>query len=197
MSENSEHSLKLEEGNLNLLQRNLADFLTLSRGIIGLIVLSLSFVGKSAYLAVVILTLIGGATDILDGKAARRYLRENRQSRLGKYDVETDNLFVLCVVAYLSFSEIVIPKVAGLGWIGLALTAIVLSKRKAQILILFETTGVISLLIITGLYNLRIFVLVIAPTVISGVLINHKRVLYLVFDYLPKLYSNWRLNIRP
>jgi len=75
--------------------------------------------------------------------------------------------------------------------------AIVLSKGKAQILILFETAGVIALLIITGLYNLKIFALIIAPTVIAGVLINHKRVLYLVFDYWPKLYSNWKLNIKP
>jgi len=197
MSENSERSLKLEEGNLYFWKRNLADFLTLSRAIIGLTILSLSFIGKDAYIAVVILALIGGATDIFDGKSARRYLRENRQSRLGKYDVEVDNFFVLCVIAYLSFSEIVIPMVAGLGWIGLALMAIVLSKGRAQILILFETAGVIALLIITGLYNLKIFALVIFPTVIAGVLINYKRVLYLVFDYWPRLYSDWQRNIKP
>ncbi len=197
MSENGECSLKLEEGFFYFLKRNLADFLTLSRAIIGLTILSLSFIGKDDYILVVMLALIGGATDIFDGKAARRYLRENRQSRLGKYDVEIDNFFVLCIIAYLSFSEIVIPKVAGLGWIGLALMAIVLSKGRAQILILFETAGVIALLIITGLYDLKIFASVIFPTVITGVLINHKRVLYLVFDYWPKLYSNWKLNIKP
>lgn len=197
MSENSERSLKLEEGNLYFWKRNLADFLTLSRAIIGLTILSLSFIGKDAYIAVVILALIGGATDIFDGKSARRYLRENRQSRLGKYDVEVDNFFVLCVIAYLSFSEIVIPMTAGLGWIGLALMAIVLSKGRAQILILFETAGVIALLIITGLYHLKIFALVIFPTVIAGVLINYKRVLYLVFDYWPRLYSDWQRNIKP
>ena len=115
MSENGERSLKLEEGNLYFWKRNLADFLTLSRAIIGLTILSLSFIGKDAYIAIVTLALIGGATDIFDGKSARRYLRENRQSRLGKYDVEVDNFFVLCIIAYLSFSEIVIPMVAGLG----------------------------------------------------------------------------------
>ena len=197
MIRNDKCSPEVESRTISPLKENLADFLTLSRAIIGLTILSLSFIGKDAYIAVVILALIGGATDIFDGKAARRYLRENRQSKLGKYDVEIDNLFVLCVIAYLSFSEIVIPKVAGLGWIGLALTAIVLSKGKAQILILFETAGVIALLIITGLYNLKIFALIIAPTVIAGVLINHKRVLYLVFDYWPKLYSNWKRNIKP
>ena len=197
MIRNNKPSPVVESRILSPLKENLADFLTLSRVIIGLTILSLSFIGKGAYIAVVILALIGGATDIFDGKSARRYLRENRQSRLGKYDVEVDNFFVLCIIAYISFSEIVIPMVAGLGWIGLALMAIVLSKGRAQILILFETAGVIALLIITGLYNLKIFALVIFPTVIAGVLINYKRVLYLVFDYWPRLYSNWQRNIKP
>ncbi len=194
---NNKPSLEIESKTISFAKKNLADFLTLSRAIIGLIILSLSFVGRDAYIAVVILTLIGGATDIFDGKVARRYLGENREGKLGKYDVEIDTLFVLCVIAYFSFSEIVIPQVAGLAWIGLALMAIALSKRKPQILILFETAGVIALLVITGLYNLKIFALIIAPTVITGVLINYKRVLYLVFDYWPKLYSNWKLNIKP
>jgi len=190
-------SPSVESRTISPLKENLCDFLTLSRAIIGLTILSFSVIGKDAYVAVVTLALIGGATDIFDGMAARRYLRKNRQSRLGKYDVEIDNFFVLCIIAYLSFSEIVIPKVAGLGWIGLAIMAIVLSKGRAQILILFETAGVIGLLIITGLYNLKIFALIIAPTVIAGVLINYKRVLYLVFDYWPRLYSNWQRNIKP
>ncbi|MFC2063158.1 CDP-alcohol phosphatidyltransferase family protein [Chloroflexota bacterium] len=194
---NDKSSPAIKSRTISPLKENLADFLTLSRAIIGLIILSLSFIGKDAYIAVVILALIGGATDIFDGKAARRYLRENRQSRLGKYDVEIDNFFVLCFIAYISFSEIVIPMMAGLGWIGLALVAIVLSKRKAQVIIFFETAGVIALLIITGLYDLKVFALIIAPTVIAGVLFNHKRVLYLVFNYWPKLYSNWKQNVRP
>ena len=197
MISNDESTPEVESRTISPLKENLADFLTLSRAIIGLTILSLSFIGKDAYLTVVILALIGGATDIFDGKAARRYLHENRQSKLGKYDVEIDNLFVLCVIAYISFSEIVIPMVAGLGWIGLALLAIVISKGKAQILITFETAGVIALLIITGLYNPKIFALVIFPTVIAGVLINYKRVLYLVFDYWPRLYSDWQRNIKP
>ena len=197
MIRNAKSNPEVESRTISPLKENLADLLTLSRAIIGLTILSLSFIGKDAYIAVVILALIGGATDIFDGKAARRYLRENRQGKLGKYDVETDSFFVLCIIAYISFSEIVIPMVAGLGWIGLALMAIVLSKGRAQILILFETAGVISLLIITGLYDLKIFALVIFPTVIAGVLINYKRVLYLVFDYWPRLYSNWQRNIKP
>jgi len=197
MIRNSKPRLAVESSILFPLKENLADFLTLSRAIIGLIIVSLSFIGKDAYIAVVILALIGGATDIFDGKAARRYLLEKRQSKLGKYDGEIDNFFVLSIIAYISFSETVIPMVAGFGWIGLALMAIALSRGRAQILILFETAGVIALLIVTGLYDLKIFTLVIFPTVITGVLINYKRVLYLVFDYWPRLYSNWQQSIKP
>jgi len=197
MIRNNKSSTLVESRAISLFKENLCDFLTLSRAIMGLTILFLSFVGRDAYVVVVILALIGGATDIFDGKAARRYLREKKQGRLGKYDVEIDNFFVHCILAYISFSEIVIPRAAGLGWIGLAIMAIVISKRKAQILITFETAGVIALLIITGLYNLRIFAFIIFPTVITGVLINYKRVLYLVFDYWPRLYSNWQRNIKP
>ncbi len=188
MSENSEHSLKLEEGNLSFLQRNLADFLTLSRVIIGLIVLSLSFIGKSAYIAVVILALVGAATDILDGKVARHYFGETREGKLGKHDVEVDTLFVLCVAGYFSFSGVVIHRAIGLGWIGLVLIATILSRRNLRVLVISEVTTVIALLVITLLYNPLVFGVIIAPAMAGGVIVNRRRVLYLVFDYWPSMF---------
>ena len=189
MSENSEHSLRLEEEKLCFLKRNLADFLTVSRVIIGLIVLSLSFIGKSAYIAVVILTLVGAATDILDGKVARHYFGENREGKLGKYDHEIDTLFVLCVLGYLSFSGVVIHKAIGLGWIGLVLIAYILSKRDVRVQAIFEVTTVIALLVIALLYDPLVFGLVIAPAMTAGILVNRRRVLYLIFDYWPSIFS--------
>ena len=181
--------MRLEEGNLRFLKRNLADFLTFSRIIIGLIVLSLSFIGKSAYIAVVILTLVGAATDILDGKVARHYFGENREGRLGKHDVEIDTLFVLCVLGYLSFSGVVIHRAIGLGWIGLVLIATILYKKNLKVLVISEVTTVIALLVITLLYNPLVFGLIVAPAMASGIIINRRRVLYLVFDYWPSLFS--------
>ena len=189
MSGNGKSSLRAEGGIPSFLKKELADFLTLSRGIIGLAILSLSFIGKDAYIAVVILTLFGVATDIFDGKAARRYLGENREGKLGKYDIEIDTLFVLCIVGYLSFSGIVIPKVAGLAWIGLALIAAVLYNRKPKILLLLAAPSVVALLIIAGLYDLKIFTFVIVPALVVGIIMNHKRILYLVFEYWPRVFS--------
>ena len=189
MTETNEHSLKLREGNLNFLQRNLADFLTLSRVVTGLIVLSLSFIGKSAYIAVVILTLVGAATDILDGKVARHYFGENREGTLGKHDVEVDTLFILCVLGYLSFSGVVIHRAIGLGWIGSVLIATLLSRRDLRVLVISEITTVIALLVIALLYNPLVFGLIIAPAMTGGIIINRRRVLYLIFNYWPSMFS--------
>ena len=189
MNEDSEHSLRLEAGNLRFLKRNLADSLTASRIIIGLIVLSLSFIGKSAYIAVVILTLVGAATDILDGKVARHYFGENREGRLGKHDIEVDTLFVLCVLGYFSFSGVVIHRAIGLGWIGLVLIATILYKKNLKVLVISEVTTVITLLAITLLYDPLVFMLIVAPAMAVGIIINRRRVLYLVFDYWPSLFA--------
>ncbi|MFC2010040.1 CDP-alcohol phosphatidyltransferase family protein [Chloroflexota bacterium] len=189
MNENGQHILELEELELGFLKRNLADFLTFSRVIISLVILSLSFVGQSAYMSVVILTLVGGATDILDGNIARRFLGENREGRLGKHDAEIDTFFVLCVMAYFSFAGIAVQLAIGLGWIGLVVITYVLSRRSLKVLIVFEVITVIALLVITFLYNFRIFWLVIAPTMAAGIIINHRRLSYILFDYWPRLFS--------
>lgn len=186
---NGKANSRVENRAPSSLKERLADFLTLSRGIIGLVILSLSFVGRDAYLAVVILTLIGATTDIFDGKAARRYLGKNLEGKLGKYDLEVDTLFVLCAIGYLSFSDIVIPKIVGLAWIALAVIAVVLYKRKPKVLLLFEIPSVVALLVIAGIYNLEIFTLIIVPAMIIGLIINRKRVLYLIFEYWPKTFS--------
>lgn len=188
-SGNGRPSLSMESGHPSGLKARLADFLTLSRVVIGLVVLSLSFVGKDAYVAVVILVIIGGITDIFDGKVARRYLGENREGKFGKHDVEIDTFLVLCVLAYFSFSGIVIPKLVGFGWIGLAVIAIVACKRKPKILFLFEIPTILALIAIAGLYDLRVFAIIVLPAICGGLIINYKRVRYLLFQHIPKTFS--------
>jgi len=186
--ESKKSGLETKETPLSLFKEKLADLLTLSRGIISLVILFLSFIGRDAYLTVVILALVGAATDMFDGKAARRYLK-NRQSKLGEYDVEIDTLFVLCIIAYFSLSGIVAPRVVGLAWIGLALMAVILSKRAPKVLLMFEIPSVLAILTITGFYDFKIFISIVAPVFFAGVIINYKRVLYLLFEHYPKLFS--------
>jgi phosphatidylglycerophosphate synthase len=165
----------------------LADFLTLSRGVLGLVILSLSFIGADAYKTVLALAFIGVMSDIFDGIAARRYLK-NGQGKLGKYDLFIDTLFVLCILGYLSFSEIVIPQVLGLGWITLAFITIALYKGKAKILYLFEIPSILALIALAGIYDLGIFALVILPAICAATILNRRRILYLIFKYIPNAF---------
>jgi len=186
---NGSPSLSVESDQPSWLRARLADFLTLSRVVIGLVVLSLSFAGKDAYMAVVILLIIGGITDVFDGRVARRYLGEKREGALGKHDLKIDTLFVLCALAYFSFSEIVIPKLAGLGWIGVALIAIAAYKGKPKILLIFEIPAILALIISAGLYDLGVFLLIVVPALFAGTVINHKRIRYQLFENFPRYLS--------
>ena len=189
MSGSERPIIAIQIGRLSSLKERLADFLTLSRVGIGLVILSLSFVGRDAYVTVVILVLVGGATDVFDGKVARRYLGENREGKLGKHDLEIDTFFVLCTLAYFSFSEIIIPRVAGLSWIGLAVVAIVVYRGKPKILLIFEIPAILALIVIAGLYDLRAFTLIVLPALCIGVIINHRRIRYQIFENFPRMFS--------
>ncbi len=168
---------------------NLADFLTMSRAIIGLIILSLSFVGKGAYIVVVILALVGAATDVLDGRAARRYLGKDREGKLGKHDLTVDTLFVLCILAYLSLSGIVVPKVLGLSWIVLTLISAFRWKLKAKVLDLFEIPTILALFAVAGIYDLKLFFMVIVPATLAGVVFNWDRMWYVLRVKIPRDFS--------
>ncbi len=167
----------------------LADLFTLSRAVIGLVILSLSFLGKDAYITVVILALVGAATDVLDGRAARRYLGNDRRSKLGRHDLTVDTLFVLCILAYFSLSGIVVPKVLGLVWIGLGLICALIWKLKAKALNLFEIPTTLSLFAIAGIYDMRLFLMVIVPATTAGVVFNWDRMWYVIHVKIPGDFS--------
>lgn len=171
------------------IKANLADLLTLSRAVIGLVILSLSFIGKDAYITVVFLALVGAATDVLDGRAARRYLGNDREGKLGKHDLTIDTLFVLCILAYFSLSGIVVPKVLGLVWIGLALICALIWKLKAKVLNLFEIPTILCLFAVAGIYDVRLFLMVIVPTTIAGVVFNWDRMWYVIRVKIPRDFS--------
>lgn len=174
---------------ISAIKANLADFLTLSRGIIGLLILSLSFVGKDAFTVVVTLSLVGAATDVLDGRTARKYLGKDREGRLGKHDLTFDTLLVLCILAYFSLSDIVVPKVLGLTWIGLALISAVIWKLKAKVLTSFEIPTILALYAIAGVYDLKLFFLVIVPATLAGVIFNWNRMWYVLRVKIPRDFS--------
>lgn len=174
----------------SVVEWSLADSLTLSRLLIGLIIVALSHWGEEAYMVVVILGLLGAFTDILDGMAARRWL-QGKESYLGQYDLEIDTIFMMSILAYLSFSGIVIPQFVGLGWIILCVLTVTFYKRSRKVLLFFEIPAICGALICAGLYNFQIFqniLLVMA----AGVMVNFKRIWHLITEDFPRSFSRMR-----
>ena len=189
MKDNSGSGLTTENQNISSFKEGLADFLTASRAVISLVILSLSFVGKEAYIAVVILSLFGATTDIFDGKMARHYLGENRHGKLGKYDLAIDTLLVLCILGYFSLAGIVIPQLIGLTWIGLAVIVSIVLRMKVKVLASFEVSSILGILTIAGIYDLRLFGFVIMPAIFVGMIVNRDRLRYVLFDKIPNAFS--------
>jgi phosphatidylglycerophosphate synthase len=184
--------IRPRSANLNhtsAIKNNLADFFTLSRGIIAVIILSLSLLGKDAYTVVVALALIGAATDVLDGRTARKFLGKDRKGKLGKYDLVIDTFFVLCILAYLSLSRIVMPMALGLAWIVLAVIASSIWKFKAKVLNLFEITTILTLFAIAGIYDLKLFFILIVPATLAVVILNWDRMWYVLRVKIPGEFS--------
>jgi hypothetical protein len=74
----------------------------MSRGLIAAAIFSLGFVGKSALPTVLLLTMLGWTTDILDGRVARKY--NKRPSWVGEKEFSFDMLMVFSGLCYLVLS---------------------------------------------------------------------------------------------
>ena len=75
------------------------DLLTASRAIIALAIVSLGLVGAQALETVILLTLLGWTTDILDGRFARRYKKET--TWVGEREFVFDMVMVFSGLCYL------------------------------------------------------------------------------------------------
>jgi len=173
----------------SLFQKNLADYLTLSRVFIGLVILLLAFIGKDVFLIVLSLVFIGALTDILDGRVARRYLNEGEESRLGRYDIVADIIFILCIIAYLSFSGIVLSALAGIGWIALVLLASWLTAGDRRVLTILEVISAIAVYIVVLIYDSHLFFLLVLPVTMLMAVINRHRLQQLMLRQWPLLFS--------
>jgi len=73
--------------------------LTVSRGLIAVAIFSLGFTGKSALNTVILLTMLGWTTDILDGRLARKYKTDS--TWVGEQEFTFDMLMVFAGLCYL------------------------------------------------------------------------------------------------
>ncbi|HHK67494.1 hypothetical protein DRJ24_00975 [Candidatus Acetothermia bacterium] len=108
--------------------KRVPDLLTVSRGLIALAIFSLGFVGRSALNAVILLTMLGWTTDILDGRLARKYKTDS--TWVGEQEFTFDMLMVFAGLCYLVMSRF-IPFIPALLYVAVAAAFIAYFRSKS------------------------------------------------------------------
>jgi phosphatidylglycerophosphate synthase len=123
--------------------KQVADWLTASRAVIALWIVSLGWAGKRALPVVILLLILGWTTDILDGRLARRAAREGspspdikESSWLGEHDFTFDMIMVFASFVYLTASGYV-PAQWALGYTVVAAIFILASSGSKSVTELF------------------------------------------------------------
>lgn len=107
--------------------KRVPDLLTASRGFIALAILSLGFVGPRALETVVLLTMLGWTTDILDGRLARRYKTE--ATWVGEREFVFDMIMVFAGLCYLVMAGL-IPATPAIIYVAVAAVFIAYFRSK-------------------------------------------------------------------
>lgn len=107
--------------------KRVPDLLTASRGIIALAIFSLGFVGARALETVVLLTMLGWTTDILDGRVARRYKKE--ATWVGEREFIFDMVMVFAGLCYLVMAGF-IPVTPAIIYVAVAAVFIAYFRSK-------------------------------------------------------------------
>jgi phosphatidylglycerophosphate synthase len=129
----------------------LPDLLTLSRGFVAAAIFSLGFVGKSAFEAVILLTILGWTTDIFDGRLARKYNKP--PTWIGEQEFAFDMAMVFAGLCYLVMARFINVWIA-LIYVVVAAVFIVLFRSK-MITMTFATPLVALPLVVATLREPR------------------------------------------
>lgn len=127
--------------------RRLPDLLTLSRGLIAVAIFGLGFVGVRALETVILLTMLGWTTDILDGRLARKYHKP--PTWIGEREFIFDMLMVFSGLCFLVLSGLINAWLA-LTYVLVAAVCIIIFKSK-MITMSFATPLVALPLIVASL----------------------------------------------
>jgi phosphatidylserine synthase len=108
--------------------KRVPDLLTALRGVIAVAIASLGLVGRGALEAVVLLTLLGWTSDILDGRLARRYKKES--TWIGEKEFAFDMVMVFGGLCYLVMTGFV-PFTPAAIYVAIAAVVIAFFRSKS------------------------------------------------------------------
>ncbi len=124
------------------------DYLTVSRGIIAAIIVALGFVGPEALERVILLTLLGWTTDILDGRLARRY--NKGATWVGEREFVFDMVMVFAGLCYMVMAGFIPVIPAG---IYVAVTAICIAYFRSKSITMSFAFPVVAVPLIVAYFN--------------------------------------------
>ena len=157
----------------------LPDILTASRGIIAVVIALLGLMGPRALETVVVLTVIGWTTDILDGRIARHYHKP--ETWIGEREFAFDMIMVLGGLCYLVLAGFVpIPPAA--AYVGVA-TVFVIYFRSKMVTMSFAFPIVALPLVISYFYAPRAAWIFIG-WIIAALLFDWKRFKGVVLEFI-------------
>ncbi len=104
------------------------DLLTASRGVIAAVIVSLSLAGQETLDWVILLTMVGWTTDILDGRIARR--QNKGTTWVGEHEFAFDMVMVFSALFYLVMTGFV-PVLPAAVYILIAAIFIVFCQSKS------------------------------------------------------------------
>jgi len=81
------------------------------------------------------------------------------------------------------------PLSLGLVWIVLALIALSVCKFKAKVLNVFEITTILALFAIAGIYDPKLFFMLIVPATLAAVIYNWDRMWHVIRVKIPREFS--------
>lgn len=104
------------------------DILTASRGVIAALIIALGLLGPRALGWVIILTMIGWTTDILDGRIARH--QHKGPTWIGEHEFAFDMMMVFAALCYLVMAKFV-PVLPAAIYVTVALLFIIVFQSKS------------------------------------------------------------------
>lgn len=141
--------------------------------------LALGFVGPRALEAVILLTIVGWTTDILDGRLARRYNKP--PTWIGEREFIFDMLMVFAGLCYLVMAGFVDPLLA-LGYVVVAGVCIVIFRSK--MITMSFATPLVALPIVVASFNAPRAALWYVVWIVAALLLDWARFKGVVREFL-------------
>ena len=159
--------------------QRIPDLLTLSRGLIALTILGLGFVGPDALPTVLILTMVGWTTDILDGRIARRI--QKPPSWVGEKEFAFDMLMVFAGLCYLVLSGL-IPFEPAIAYVAVAAACIAYFRSKA--VTMSFATPIVALPLIVAYFRAPTVLLWYIVWIVAALALDWKRFKNVVLEFI-------------